>query len=335
MPALEPLRGLRVVADPAALDGAAGPAPDRTDEPIVVCGSRPTRRFALGATARRRSTTRTPSSRPSPASSAPADQPTSIAVGAHIEWAPPDRRPALAQGKIAGVPAKLWLADDGACLRRHDRAYADELRDGSDGAIRREHMRRHAPADPLAGPRRSRRTTSSSSAAAGTASSTAYYLATRHGITNVAVLEADYIASGNTGRNTTIIRANYGIPEAIRFYQHSPGAVPAPRGRDRRRDLSTRPRASSGCAHTEMAMRTERARAALMNQALRRRDRHGHAGRGQGADPPDRPDRRRPLPGPRRVAPRRRPRPLATTGSPGRTRPARRSAASTSSSTAR
>ena len=51
--------------------------------------------------------------------------------------------------------------------------------------------------------------------------STAYYLATRHGITNVAVLEADYIASGNTGRNTTIIRANYGIPEAIRFYQHS------------------------------------------------------------------------------------------------------------------
>ena len=50
--------------------------------------------------------------------------------------------------------------------------------------------------------------------------STAYHLATRHGITNVAVLEADYIASGNTGRNTTIIRANYGIPESIRFYQH-------------------------------------------------------------------------------------------------------------------
>ncbi|MGH2477237.1 MAG: FAD-dependent oxidoreductase, partial [Candidatus Limnocylindrales bacterium] len=50
---------------------------------------------------------------------------------------------------------------------------------------------------------------------------TAYYLATRHGITNVAVIEADYIVSGNTGRNTTIIRANYGVPEAIRFYQHS------------------------------------------------------------------------------------------------------------------
>lgn len=51
--------------------------------------------------------------------------------------------------------------------------------------------------------------------------STAYHLATRHGITSVAVLERGYIGSGNTGRNTTVIRANYGIPEAIRFYQHS------------------------------------------------------------------------------------------------------------------
>src|SRR4029079_5798316 len=51
--------------------------------------------------------------------------------------------------------------------------------------------------------------------------STAYHLATRHGITNVAVLEADYIASGDTVGNTTIIRAISGIPESIRFYQHS------------------------------------------------------------------------------------------------------------------
>ncbi|MCA9999607.1 MAG: FAD-dependent oxidoreductase, partial [Anaerolineales bacterium] len=49
----------------------------------------------------------------------------------------------------------------------------------------------------------------------------AYYLATRHGMTNVAVLERNYIGGGNSGRNTTIIRANYGIPEAVRFYQHS------------------------------------------------------------------------------------------------------------------
>jgi sarcosine oxidase subunit beta len=50
---------------------------------------------------------------------------------------------------------------------------------------------------------------------------TAYYLATRHGITNVCVLDSSFIGSGNSGRNTTIIRSNYGIPESVRFYQHS------------------------------------------------------------------------------------------------------------------
>ncbi|MEM7802931.1 MAG: FAD-dependent oxidoreductase [Chloroflexota bacterium] len=51
--------------------------------------------------------------------------------------------------------------------------------------------------------------------------STAYHLATRHNITNVAVLERKYIGGGNSGRNTTVIRANYGIPEAVKFYQRS------------------------------------------------------------------------------------------------------------------
>jgi len=51
--------------------------------------------------------------------------------------------------------------------------------------------------------------------------STAYHLATRHDITRVLVLDAGYIGGGNSGRNTTVIRANYGIPEAVRFYQHS------------------------------------------------------------------------------------------------------------------
>ena len=45
---------------------------------------------------------------------------------------------------------------------------------------------------------------------------TAYYLATRHGITDVAVVERSYIGGGNSGRNTTVIRANYGVPEAVR-----------------------------------------------------------------------------------------------------------------------
>ncbi|MEO8252590.1 MAG: FAD-dependent oxidoreductase [Chloroflexota bacterium] len=94
---------------------------------------------------------------------------------------------------------------------------------------------------------------------------TAYYLATRHGISNVAVVEAGYIGSGNSGRNTTIIRANYGIAESVRFYQHSV-------------DLYATLEEETGCwimhstkgliwlAHTEMSMRAERARS-LMNQA--------------------------------------------------------------------
>ena len=93
---------------------------------------------------------------------------------------------------------------------------------------------------------------------------TAYYLATRHGITNVAVIEADYIGSGNSGRNTTIIRANYGIPESIRFYNHSVELY---------RNLED----ETGCwimhankgliwmAHTETGMRAERSRVQLNN----------------------------------------------------------------------
>src|SRR4051812_37359755 len=50
---------------------------------------------------------------------------------------------------------------------------------------------------------------------------TAYYLATRHGIRNVCVLEKSYLAAGNTARNTAIIRANYLTPEGVTFYKES------------------------------------------------------------------------------------------------------------------
>jgi sarcosine oxidase subunit beta len=95
---------------------------------------------------------------------------------------------------------------------------------------------------------------------------TAYYLATRHGITNVAVLEADYIASGNTGRNTTIIRANYAVPEAIRFYDHS---MKLYQGLEAETGAAVfhRQKGHVWLAHTEMGMRTERGRC-LMNQAM-------------------------------------------------------------------
>ena len=50
---------------------------------------------------------------------------------------------------------------------------------------------------------------------------TAYYLAKVHGITNVAVLEKSYIGSGNTGRNTTIVRSNYEQDANAHFYEFS------------------------------------------------------------------------------------------------------------------
>ncbi|WP_306117788.1 MULTISPECIES: sarcosine oxidase subunit beta family protein [unclassified Roseitalea] len=50
---------------------------------------------------------------------------------------------------------------------------------------------------------------------------TAYYLASEHGIANVAVLEKGWLGSGNIGRNTTIVRSNYLLPENAAFYEHS------------------------------------------------------------------------------------------------------------------
>ena len=50
---------------------------------------------------------------------------------------------------------------------------------------------------------------------------TAYYLATVHGLRDVAVLEKGWLGSGNVGRNTTIIRSNYLLPGNQPFYELS------------------------------------------------------------------------------------------------------------------
>ena len=50
---------------------------------------------------------------------------------------------------------------------------------------------------------------------------TAYYLAKRYGVRNVAVVEKGWIGSGNVGRNTTIVRSNYLLPGNIPFYETS------------------------------------------------------------------------------------------------------------------
>jgi methylglutamate dehydrogenase subunit A len=50
---------------------------------------------------------------------------------------------------------------------------------------------------------------------------TAYYLARYFGIRRVAVLERTSIGYGNVGRNTTIVRSNYLLPENHYFYEDS------------------------------------------------------------------------------------------------------------------
>ena len=50
---------------------------------------------------------------------------------------------------------------------------------------------------------------------------TAYYLAKKHGVTNVAVLERGWIGGGNSGRNTQVTRSNYFYPASGAFFDHS------------------------------------------------------------------------------------------------------------------
>ena len=122
MPVPEPLSGLRVVATPEALDAAAWQGED-----LTVLRFAPDEAFAIGATG------------------VDLHDPDAIVesevgfvgvrvdlgeVRRHIEWRMPSERPALAQGSIGGVPAKLWMpADDGTAVLLVLAAYADDLLD--------------------------------------------------------------------------------------------------------------------------------------------------------------------------------------------------------------
>jgi hypothetical protein len=116
---LERLRGVRVVADPIALDAARWKG-----DAITVLRFARDDAFAIGA------------------SSVEIDDEHAVIetesgfVGAwipvieilrHVEWSMPADRPALVQGSVANVPAKVWLADDGDVLLLTAAAYADEL----------------------------------------------------------------------------------------------------------------------------------------------------------------------------------------------------------------
>src|SRR5262249_11852865 len=95
---------------------------------------------------------------------------------------------------------------------------------------------------------------------------TAYYLAKRHGITNVGVFERSYIGSGASGRNTTVLRANYKMPESVTFYKQSSDLY---KGLSLELDyniLMSR-RGLFWLAHSENSLRLQRERA-LLNQAF-------------------------------------------------------------------
>jgi len=88
----------------------------------------------------------------------------------------------------------------------------------------------------------------------------AYYLASEHGITNVAVLEKGYLAGGNTARNTAIIRSNYLTPEGVAFYEESRKLF-AGLSQELDYNILYSERGHLTLAHTDAALRTARWRA--------------------------------------------------------------------------
>ena len=134
--------------------------------------------------------------------------------------------------------------------------------------------------------------------------STAYHLATRHGITNVAV------ARGRLHRERQHRPEHDDHPGQLRHPRGDPvlpalaRALPGPRGGDRRRDPPpdqghrlARPH-RDGDAHRARPVRA-------MNQACGAQTYMRTPAGAQGARPAAGPDRRRPLPGPRWLASRR------------------------------
>ena len=111
MLALDPIVGLRVVMSSEALDTAPW-----TDE-VVVLRFAPDDVMILGAT-----TTDVSGEHAIVVDEAGfvgcwlTAQELTDHVLPHVDWSLPDERPMLAQGLVAGVPAKLWLTADRSLL---------------------------------------------------------------------------------------------------------------------------------------------------------------------------------------------------------------------------
>jgi hypothetical protein len=118
-PMFQPLTGLRVVAEPAALDRAY------FGEDITVLRLAPDDAFAIDATGVSVDDEHAIVEADAGFSGAWVEL---EAVRRHVEWALPTERPALAQGFVATVPARVWLPDaTDHVLLITATAYADEL----------------------------------------------------------------------------------------------------------------------------------------------------------------------------------------------------------------
>ena len=101
----ESVAGLRVVAEAASLDGARWSG----DGPITLVRIASDEAFAIGATAVDLDDPEAIVEPEAGFSVATLDEAALEGLLAHVEFRLPDDRPALVQGKVAGVPAKLLL----------------------------------------------------------------------------------------------------------------------------------------------------------------------------------------------------------------------------------
>jgi sarcosine oxidase, subunit beta len=95
---------------------------------------------------------------------------------------------------------------------------------------------------------------------------TAYYLAAKHGVRSVGVFERAYIGAGGTGRNTTVLRANYKMPESVEFFRES-FRLYSTLSQELDYNLLFSNRGLFWLAHSEGTLRLQRERA-MLNQAL-------------------------------------------------------------------
>jgi len=94
----------------------------------------------------------------------------------------------------------------------------------------------------------------------------AYYLASKHGIIDVGVFERSYIGAGGSGRNTTVLRANYKMPESVEFFRESFNLYKN-LSYELDYNLLRSTRGLFWLAHTESSLQAQRERA-MLNQAL-------------------------------------------------------------------